>query len=177
VIVHPEDVDPYFDVLPWQPEQAWTSITADLSEGSSVLPASFGGAVELVGYDLIAPNGVPGETLTLVTAWRVTDPEALGPVNPQRYGRAAAIFVHMVDPSGQVVAQEDRLDVPAWNWQSGDRFVQVHQLALDPNLVPGAYDLKVGVYTRPDLVRLPVYVAGEPAGDQVLLRSVNVAAP
>jgi hypothetical protein len=183
VVVHPEDVDPYFDVLRWQPEQAWSAITAELSGepaqggGPSGLPVSFGGAVELVGYDLRTPDVVPGEPLTLVTAWRVIDPVALGPMIPQRYGRAAAIFLHMLDSSGNVVAQEDRLDVPAWNWQNGDRFLQLHQLVLDPTLPPGAYELKVGVYTRPDLIRLPVFISGEPAGDQVLLQSVKVGAP
>lgn len=183
VIVRLEDVDPHFDVLIWDPEQTWSAITPQLSgetvqAGSPLkLPVNFGDAVELVGYELKTPAILPGEPVTLVTAWRVIDPEALGPLPPQRYGRAAAIFVHMLEPRGSVVGQEDRLDVPAWNWQRGDRFVQVHRFLPNPNLSPGNYTLEIGVYTRPDLVRLPVLVEDEPAGDHLLLQPVGVRTP
>ncbi|RMF28561.1 MAG: hypothetical protein D6759_15525, partial [Chloroflexi bacterium] len=137
----------------------------------------FGGAVALVGYALESPTVAPGGTVSLITAWQVLDPEALGPLPPQRYGRAAAIFVHLLDPTGRVVGQEDRLDVPAWNWQPGDRFLQVHRFSLKPDLPAGRYALEVGLYTRPDLTRLLILTDQGPAGDRVFLQPVEVTVP
>jgi 4-amino-4-deoxy-L-arabinose transferase-like glycosyltransferase len=183
VIVHPEDADPHFDVLHLHPQENWSVITTQLS-GETVqgggflsLPVNFGDALELVGYQLETPSVVASEPVTLMTAWRVINPEALGPLPPQRYSRAAAIFVHMLDPSGKIVGQEDRLDVPAWNWQPGDRFVQLHRFVPDAVLRPGDYLLEIGVYTRPDLLRLPVLSEDGLAGDQVYLQTVEVRAP
>jgi 4-amino-4-deoxy-L-arabinose transferase-like glycosyltransferase len=183
VILHPEDVDPHFDVMSVEPERAWTEIAADLSGGNVgdsrqlALPVSFGDAVELVAYEIVTPSVAAGEPVTVITAWHVTDPEALGPLSPARYGRRAAIFVHMLSADGRVVAQEDRLDVPAWNWQSGDRFVQLHRFVPDTTLPSGEYELALGVYARPDLLRLPVLSGDEPAADHIILPAVEVRNP
>ncbi len=183
VLLRPDDVDPYFDVHLWNPRRAWAVLLPRLT-GQQVagdrpltLPVNFGGAVALVGYTLESPTVAPGGTVSLITAWQVFDPEALGPLPPQRYGRAAAIFVHLLDSAGQVVGQEDRLDVPAWNWQSGDRFLQIHRFSLKPDLPAGRYALEVGLYTRPDLTRLPILTDQGPAGDRIFLQPVEVTVP
>lgn len=183
IIVHPEDVDPYFDVIQLRPDEVWDTITAQLA-GQTVaapaaltMPVNLGDAVELTGYELKQPVVSTGEPVTLITAWRVIDPAALGPRLSQHYGRGAKIFVHLLDAAGQLVGQEDRLDVPAWNWRSGDRFVQIHRIALDPSLSAGPYTLAIGVYTRPDQARLTVLNGGESVGDHIVLQSVEVRAP
>lgn len=180
VVVDPQGIDPYFDVLRWAPSQAWGTIESHLQRQAvepPSLPADFGGAAMLVGYELETPVVRPGETLELITAWQVEEPAALGAEDPRRYGREAAIFVHLLDAQGNLVAQEDRLDVPAWGWQRGDRFLQIHRLTTGAELPAGAYRLAVGLYTRPDLVRLPLLAAGAPVSDQVLLSWVEVMAP
>jgi hypothetical protein len=183
VTVHAEDIDPYFDVLALEPDETWGEITSRLPgrlvESASGLtsPVDFGGAVELVGYELKMPLAASGEPVILITAWRVVDPEALGPADPRRYGRRAAIFAHVLDESGSIVGQDDRLDVPAWNWQPGDRFIQLHRIVPGSALAPGQYQLALGLYTWPDLARLPVLVGGEPVGDHILLQPVEVRAP
>lgn len=182
VLLHPQDIDPYFVVFTWQPEPAWQQVadelTGEIVRGDAPLrlPVDWG-AVELIGYRLFTPVVAPGGTVELVTGWRVRDPQALGPLVPQHYGRSAAIFVHLLGPDGQVIGQEDRLDVPAWNWQPGDRFLQIHHFSLDPTLPAGSYALELGVYTRPDLIRLSVTLAGQPLGDRVLLQPAEVQAP
>lgn len=177
VVVHPEDVDPYFDVVRWNPADAWSRALGDL-DGEAALPLPVDlGAVELVAYRLASPAVAPGETVELVTAWRVRSPDALGPVPAHDYGRTAAIFAHLLGPDGAVVGQEDRLDVPAWNWQAGDRFLQLHRLPVAAGLPPGSYALVVGLYTRHDMQRLAVQTAGGPAGDHVPLQPVEVVAP
>jgi 4-amino-4-deoxy-L-arabinose transferase-like glycosyltransferase len=168
VELHPEDVDPTFDVFEWNPRAAFADM---LPEESRI--ANFDG-VELLAYDLLTPEAAPGETVTLATFWRIHDPGVLEPVAPRHYGRAAALFVHALDAEGEIVAQDDRLDAPAWNWRAGDAFVQIHQIQLDASMPPGSYDLAVGIYNRHTMERLLV-VADDFEGDRVLLDKLEVA--
>ncbi|MGD1996874.1 MAG: glycosyltransferase family 39 protein [Anaerolineae bacterium] len=183
IMTHPEDTDSYFDVFLWYPDQRWEEVVAQLpgeaAQGTErlPLPVNFGDAVDLVGYDLKSSVVAAGETLSLVTAWRVRTPAALGPIPSEDYGRTAAIFVHLLDAAGNVVAQEDRLDVPAWDWRPGEGFLQIHQLALPTALSPGTHALEIGVYTRPDLERLRASDENGPTGDRALIQSVEVTAP
>jgi hypothetical protein len=183
MMVHPDDVDPYFDVLRLRPDEMWDAITSQLkgqaiaAPNALALPVNLGDAVELVGYEVVQPVASPSEMVTVITAWRVLDPAALGPELPQHYGRGARIFVHLIDGTGQLVSQEDRLDAPAWNWRPGDRFVQIHRVAIDPTSASGSYRLALGMYVGPDQARLPVLSRGEPVADHVVLQSIEVRAP
>jgi hypothetical protein len=180
VALHPDDVDPYFDVFEWRPQSAFSDMMPETSQVVSVggetrgLPVSLGDGVELVAYDLLTPEVAPGGAITLATFWRIRDPGALEPVEPRHYGRAAALFVHVLDAEGEIVGQDDRLDAPAWDWRAGDAFVQIHRIQLDAGVRPGSYDLAVGVYNRHTAVRLPV-VGGTVVDDRVFLDSVRVS--
>lgn len=178
--LRPDDVDPFFDVFEWDPGaalyrfQAMPGGTAVAGDEPVHLPVDFGGAVELLAYDLLRPEIVPGGAVTLVTLWRVHDPDALGPVPAQHYGRAAKIFVHVLDAEDTIIAQEDRLDAPAWNWRAGDAFAQIYRVRTDADVSAGVYDLAVGAYNRHTMVRLPVTVDGAEVGDCLLLEPVRV---
>lgn len=169
VELHPEDVDSYFDVFEWNPQAAFADM---LPESPRVI--DFDG-VELLAYDLLNLEAAPGETVTLVTFWRIHDPDVLGLVAPQHYGAAAALFVHLLDAEGNIAGQDDRLDAPAWNWRAGDAFVQMHQIRLDDGVVPGSYDLAVGIYNRHTMERLTVIIEGTEMGDSVFLEQVRVS--
>ena len=66
------------------------------------------------------------------------------------------VFAHVLDSAGNLVAQHDGLPLdglyPTSEWIAGDVFTQ--RIELD--VPPGEYDLVVGMYTYPDIVRLPV---------------------
>jgi len=180
VHLRPDDVDPYFDVFEWDPQTALQHFPM-LSDGTVTaggkslrLPVNFGGAVELLAYDLLMPATAPGETVTLATIWRILDPGALGPVPAHDYGRAAVIFVHALAADDVIVGQEDRLDAPAWNWHLGDVFIQLHQLQIDADAPLGLYCLALGIYDRDDLARLPVLLDGITVDDRVFLQPVEV---
>jgi 4-amino-4-deoxy-L-arabinose transferase-like glycosyltransferase len=179
----PEDVDPYFDVLAWQPRAAHEALRGQLDrwvtvgEGQARLPLSFGGAVELQGYARHPATPTAGGTMTLTTLWRVQDPGALGPVPRGEYDHAVAIFVQLLSAGGEVLGQEDRLDAPAWNWRAGDAFAQVHQLALDAELAPGSYPLVLGVYDRRSMERLPLLTDDGALVDHLRLPAVEVSGP
>lgn len=124
----------------------------------AALPASFGGHLSLLGYDLSSPSARPGETITLVTAWRLE--QAL----PD-----AVLFAHL--GAGEPAAQADRLDAPGEFWRSGDYLLQLHEIAIPPDLPPGDYPLSVGVYT-PQGGRLAVEATD---ADAVRLTTVRIA--
>jgi hypothetical protein len=180
VALRPEDVNPYFDVFEWRPRAAFSDMLPETSQVVSVggetrdLPVSLSDGVELVAYALLTPEVAPGGMVTLVTFWRTRDPGALEPVEPRHYGRAAALFVHVLNAEGEIVDQDDRLDAPAWDWRAGDTFAQVHRVQLDDGVPPGSYDLAVGIYNRHTAKRLPV-IGGAVVDDRVFLGPVRVS--
>lgn len=119
----------------------------------------FSDHIELVGYDLSTSDAQPGDTLTLVTAWR------LGQPLPD-----ASIFVHVIGPDGRPVAQADGLGAPGESWVAGDVLLQRHTVALPEDIPPGEYPVTVGVYTTSDGRRL----ATEAGEEVVALATVTV---
>ena len=167
-----EGTDNAFDVYDWNPQATLDALRpshATTTADGLPLPVNFGGAIALLGYTLEPEMIVPGQMLAVTTVWHVIDPMPLGPVPPDRYGYDAAIFVQLLDADQQVVVQEDRLDAPAWNWQSGEIVVQTHLLTVGADLASGQYKMLLGLYTRPAIRRLPVQVDGMAQGDVVVL--------
>jgi 4-amino-4-deoxy-L-arabinose transferase-like glycosyltransferase len=100
------------------------------------LSVSFDGQIDLLGFSL-ERNG--DGTASLLTFWQV-----LAPLPAD-----LAIFVHLVDGSGAIVAQHDALDAAAALLQPGDRFVQLHPVPAD-----ALHTIQVGLYRRGDGSRL-----------------------
>lgn len=120
-------------------------------------------ALWLTGVDVGAAR--PGEELTLLTSWQT---------GPARF-LSLAMFVHLLDGSGNIVAQDDGLGYPPHTWQPGDRFLQLARLPLPPDLPPGDYTLQFGLYDRAGGARWPALNAdGQPAGDRVLLMGERI---
>lgn len=188
VTLRPDDFDSAFTVYRWDgpgvladvlPEMGqrpvwWSAAEAfpadDPTEAYQPLtrPVALGDGAALAGYDLDGQVAGPGDTVVLVTLWQVTG-QASGEV---------VLFTHLLDPSGAVVAQDDKLDVPSWNWHEGEYFLQVHRLSLPTDLAPGVYPLQVGAYLRRDpSARLPVQVEPGVTQDRILLMPVEVTGP
>jgi 4-amino-4-deoxy-L-arabinose transferase-like glycosyltransferase len=140
-------------------EQAQGQVQA-ASGMALTLPVSFSDGLSLLGYDVSSRKLAPGGELTLMTRWRATKPGTPQPV---------AIFAHLMNPSGKLVAQDDRLGYPHHTWHADDEFVQVHRVTIPPETAPGTYTLNLGLYFRDTMVRWPV--AGS---DLVSLGSVEV---
>jgi hypothetical protein len=140
-------------------EQAQGQVQA-ASGMTLTLPVSFGESLSLLGYDVSSRKLASGDELTILTRWRATNPGSPQPV---------AIFVHLIDANGKLVAQDDRLGYPHHGWEVGDEFAQVHHIAIPPDTAPGAYSLKLGLYFRDTMARWPV--AG---GDLVSLGMAQV---
>lgn len=114
--------------------------------------AVFGDTLQLLGHrPLWSQRPTAGSTLELLTLWRV----AGAPTHELK------AFVHLVDASGNLVAQHDGLDVLASNLQAGDEIVQLHQIPLPADLPPGSYTLRAGLYDPETGVRLLLDGSGE----------------
>lgn len=85
-----------------------------------------------------------------------------------RPGIDATIFVHLVNAAGEMVAQQDARpwggQYPTFIWDEGER-VQTDYVADIGVNDPEDLSVRVGMYTFPDLTRLPVVQDGEPVAD------------
>ncbi len=107
----------------------------------------------------------PGEELTLLTSWQT---------GPARF-LSLAMFVHLLDAAGNIIAQDDGLGYPPHTWQPGDRFVQLARLTLPADLPPGDYTWQFGLYDRATGARWPVLNGdGRPAGDRLLVSNQTI---
>jgi hypothetical protein len=176
VTMRADDLDPFFVVYDWEPRVALAALweRAQVAPSDLALPVDFGGALQLMGYDLRTSAVAPGGTVELVTLWQVTSPQSLRPERLSDAGTELVLFTHALDKADTIVGQEDRLDAPVWDWHAGDVIAQLHHFALRPDLPPGPVALEVGAYRRTDLARLPVLVSGVVVGDRVLLQPVEV---
>ena len=127
------------------------------------LPADFGGQIALLGYQVL-DAATPGGELRMVTAWRIQrdGPEPLN------------VFVHLLDGSGNLVAQYDGFDAWTASLSRGDVVAQLCAIPLENHLSAGQYPLQVGAYTRADQIRLPVLVEGSRVADRLWLDTVEV---
>ena len=112
-------------------------------------PHRLGTAIRVAGYDL----NLGSDTLSVTLHWQAED-------TPQE---DLIAFVHMLDPAGNLVAQDDRRprqeEYPTWAWQAGDHVPDVHLLRLPTHLTPGRYRLVAGLYHSQDGARLAVWDA------------------
>jgi 4-amino-4-deoxy-L-arabinose transferase-like glycosyltransferase len=130
-------------------------------------PALFGAQWQLLGYTMLAEEPpAAGEPLALLTYWQVV----------QEGARPLKLFVHVLDGAGQLVAQDDGLDVRVPGLRAGDSFAQLHTITLPPELPPGRYALQIGVYDAQSLERLTVPVTPDLVVDRVLLRAFTLPA-
>lgn len=123
-------------------------------------PAQFGTHVQLLGYDLQEQS----EQMTLNLYWHVL--QSLVPPHQ--------LFVHLDSPDGVTLAQTDDAPqdangpAPTGSWQPGEYLVTQHTLSStalsDPTTV-----LRIGLYIPATGARLPLTIAGAPAGDALVL--------
>ncbi|MBI3359562.1 MAG: hypothetical protein HY023_00440 [Chloroflexi bacterium] len=183
VDLRPGDLDPYFAVTPRTTNNQARILARAASANQRIieptsLPVNFADAVEFVGYEWQYPSVRPGDTLRLMAIWRVTDPERVGPRVPPAFKTDAVLFVHLLDGQGGVIAQQDRLDAPSWDWVKGDVIAQIFRLALPADLPPGEYSAETGIYNRSDGARLPVLdSSGATVSDRAVLAPLRVATP
>jgi hypothetical protein len=132
---------------------------------------NFGGKMMLTGYDLSHRAVRPGEAITLTLHWR-----ALGPMD-----RNYTVSTQFVDEDQRKAAQEDSWPLegsaPTAAWEPGGVITETRRLEVYSDAPPGAYSVRVAVYTveEGEIVHLPVIPeGGVMLRDHVTLNRVRV---
>ena len=111
----------------------------DLPANFQSLALHFGDKFELIGYSLPDEQAVAGEPLTVLFAWRVSQP----------LDRDYSFYVHLVEPGGRVVGQSDHT-VPTTRYTVGDVVVERFFIAPLVDTPAGDYGLTTGIYSFED---------------------------
>ena len=134
--------------------------------------STLGETVELVGYALPPESWEPGDIVPLTLIW-----QREAPIQKDYH-----VFVHLLDGSGQPVAQTDSAPAggarPSSGWREGEIIVDRHGLLLPDDLPAGEYQLLTGLYLPETGERLPAHSpTGQDLGDSVPLGRVTVEYP
>jgi hypothetical protein len=130
----------------------------------SSLSARFGQTAELLGYRLGPSTVRPGQSVELLTFWRVISPPSA----------MLSVMAHLSSMDGRAIAVGDGLGFTADQWQTGDVFAQRHLFQIPVDAPPGELTVQTGLYTLDNIQRLPVTVNGAAAGDTLRLTSLRV---
>jgi len=124
----------------------------------AIPPAAAGLSESTVGQLPLDDYGLPrpGDTLHLTLTWQATRP----------FYRDLKLFVHLLDASGQVIAQADPLagvgagaegeDYFTSQWDPGELILDDVAITIPPDAPPGPYQLAFGLYDGETMERLPV---------------------
>ena len=146
------------EVTPWPLETT-------LPTNTTAVNADFGPNIRLHSYDLALTDGVVNLTLF----WQTVAPPTTG----------WFVFVHLVNASGDIVAQRDFVPAeglrPTLGWRTNEVITDVHHLTLPPDLPPGAYAIRVGLFEPDTFARPTVAQNGQPLPDnQVILTEISL---
>ena len=132
-----------------------TSVSLKVASGPTMtMNATLGDVTRLLTAQADKGSLRPGETLRITLRW-----QSLRPVESR-----FVVFVHLVGPSGEIVAQDDAEPAhgnrPTSGWKEGEVITDPHSLTLPSNADAGEYQIRVGLYLPGPNERLPVIDAG-----------------
>jgi hypothetical protein len=133
------------------------------------LQATFGDTIALLGFDLTSLTAKRGESIQLTLYW-----QALAPP-----GRSYKVFAHLLDTSGNAVAQHDGIPhgwgYPTSEWHAGEIVRDRIRLLLPADTPPGHYRLFAGMYDEATGERLPLLHEGQrQEGDTLQLAEIVI---
>ncbi|MAT95810.1 MAG: hypothetical protein CL608_01485 [Anaerolineaceae bacterium] len=148
--------------------------TAPVADGITFAPkARFGDHLQLESTIVSREVVAPGDTLTIVHYWQ-SDGRAAGEVK---------VFNHLLDESGQPVAQRDDVPMdgirPLNTWTLGEQMEDVYQMEIPADAAPGDYYLVVGFYDPATFARMPAFAADGSrfANDTAVVGTITITAP
>jgi hypothetical protein len=133
------------------------------------LDIQLGSDISLRGYQTSSQSISPGQILSLSLDWQAL-------AQPDRNYK---VFVQLLGPEGQLVAQRDSQPLdgfrPTSTWRPDQEITDRHGVLLPDTLPPGAYQLVAGMYDGETGQRLRVSGKSVPAGaDVVPLTEIQV---
>ncbi len=149
------------------PEAAALARPGQPAYGRFGLPGDPG--AELRGWR-VAGEAQPGETLTVTLLWHARG----------RQNRDWSVFLHLIDSQENILAEDNGPPAggvfPMTQWVAGDWIEDPRRLALPPDLAPGVYTLRAGLWDQNGTgERAAQYnQRGRLAGDLLILGTVEV---
>lgn len=132
--------------------------------------ARFGDSIMLMEAAVTGDTLRPGEPLGVALVWQTQ----------VALDTHYKVFVHLYAPDGTLAAQHDGEPggdlAPTTIWQPGEGVIDRHGLLIPSDLLPGTYQLVVGLYQETG-ERLPVIVDNEVIGDTLTLADIRVELP
>jgi hypothetical protein len=110
----------------------------------------------LLAYSL-PTSAAPGDTVTLAVRWKVVE-TADGERLRADAGEDYTWFVHLIDDSHLVRAQDDWLGLPTWQWREGDEVLSWFRLPIAADAPCGTLHVEMGMYSRPSGSRAALQV-------------------
>ncbi|MBN1955031.1 MAG: Stk1 family PASTA domain-containing Ser/Thr kinase [Anaerolineae bacterium] len=171
--------EPISTVISQDPErggevQAGSIVTLTVSGGVEIpieIQANLANLVVLEQVELREVQFRPGELVAVSLRWR-----ALANIS-ERY----VVFVHVIGPDGDLIAQEDVEPLqgarPTNGWVAGLILWDAHQIRLPANVPAERYQLRAGMYPQGQpSFRLPVVDPGETTVelDSILLAEIEI---
>jgi uncharacterized membrane protein len=152
---------------------AWRAVEVPHRAPPAPLYASFAnGRFGLEGVTLASPIAGPGDALRFDLHWRAGE--------RVRIDFDYALFAHLLDASGNKVAQldwqpRDALGPrPMTSWLQGDSVLDEQSFLLPAELAPGTYRLVIGAYNWQTGERLPVIGDAVAPGDVVTIATIQI---
>ncbi|HET7378019.1 MAG TPA: hypothetical protein VFK30_15005, partial [Anaerolineae bacterium] len=106
-----------------------------------------------------------GQSLSIQTVWTTA----------QQIDRPYTLFIHLVDPQGQIIAQYDGMALnntwPTTCWRRTESFADAYTLTLPEQLSASAYRVELGFYWLVSGERL---VLTQPGGDVITVGSIEI---
>ena len=154
IVFRSDDIPGIINAYKWDGDKTWDLIMASFASDfySSVNdsqlqgPINYGGIIHLDAYHIPSSELMPSLPFTVLTAWSIQKP----------YPDELKIFVHLLDGSGAIIAQQDYLGAPAWQWVPGDRFLHLHSIDLPDAIDSPVRAVAIGLYQQKNYSRLPV---------------------
>jgi 4-amino-4-deoxy-L-arabinose transferase-like glycosyltransferase len=147
------------------------ALAPEVRDGESVglpPPVPLENNLTFLGYESLDHNFTAGDTVTVVTYWRVE-----GPLPSD-----LTLFAHVLDdPGASPVANTDTISIIPTQLQNRDVFMHISYIRLPQTLPEGEYIVSVGAYRRQSSERLRVLTENGTVtrGNRLILYTINTA--
>ncbi|MCB0197886.1 MAG: hypothetical protein KDJ65_38430, partial [Anaerolineae bacterium] len=156
------------------------------SQMDFTVEANLDNKVKLLGYDTPVPIATNSESDLQLHLPECQTQEKGCQVSFEFYWQALSemarpyrVFVHLVNDDGDIIAQRDKVPgirekQPTTGWIPDEIIADPLDLPLPPDVSPGRYTLRLGMYLPPDGPRLPIMgIDNQPLGDFVKLGTIE----
>jgi len=130
---------------------------------------NFGDKLALLGYDMDARAVRPGGTINVTLYWQALAPMKLD----------YSVFMHLTSTGGEIPVKNDSLPYTSpkrtRRWTTGQVMKEVRTLAIPDYVLPGLYDIDLGIFSVDTGDRLPVVAPdGHYISEQMTLVQVRI---